>query len=121
MVHRKRGVEANAKRSDASAMKHLREGGANHGKAPVNVVSLAVGGGPASLLMNPSEGGNPNRAVGIPGILGLTTEFPTVRSAMVDGIIETSVPEHKRSGIHSAQPTKTQYELGMAHIPGTKY
>ena len=118
--HRKRGVEANAKRSDASALKHHSKM-MPHKSADLNVVSLAVGGGAAGLIMNPSVGGNPERAVGIPGILGLTTEFPTVRSAMMDGIIETSVPEHKQSGIHGAAPSKTQSELGMRKIPGTTY
>ena len=113
--HRKRGVEANAKRSDASAMKHHMK------QVPVNIVSTAVGGGAAPLIMNPSVGGNPDRPVGIPGIIGLTTEFPTIRSAMMDGIIETSVPEHRANGVHRAQPTKTQSELGMRKIPGTTY
>lgn len=107
--HRKRGVEANAKRSEESK------------RAPVNIVSTAVGGGAAPLIMNPSMGGNPNRPVGIPGILGVTTEFPTIRSAMMDGIIETSVPEHRANGVHRAQPTATKRELGMRPIAGTTY
>lgn len=87
----------------------------------LGISNLAVGGGANPLIMDPSVGGNPNRAVGIPGILGLTTEFPTVRTAMAEGIIETSVPEHKKSGIHKAQPTATKSELGMRKIPGTTY
>ena len=82
--------------------------------------SMAIGLGGIKLLHDPSVGGSYNRQVGVSNIIQSTTEFPTVRTAM-KGIIETSVPPHKQSGIHKAKPTATQHALGMRHISGTTY
>ena len=82
--------------------------------------TMAMGLGGVKMLHNPSVGNYHDRHVGISNIIQSTTEFPTVRTAM-KGIIETSVPAHKQSGIHSAKPTATPHALGMRHISGTTY
>lgn len=79
---------------------------------------MGMGGNP--ILQDPSTGGNKNRKETREGIIESTTTFPTVRDAM-EGIIQTSVPEHKQSELLPSAPTKTKTALGMRHLPGTRY
>ena len=99
-------------------VRHSKKAEANQTMNVDPVMSYMSGG--AKLLTNPSVGGSYNRKVGISNIIQSTTEFPIVRTSM-KGIIETSVPAHKQSGIHKAAATATPTTLGMRHIPGTTY
>ena len=94
-----------------------------HEKAPagqtmnVDPVMSYMGGG-VRMLHSAMEG--MNHKMPISNIINTTTEGSEIRTAM-KGIIETSVPPHKQSGLHKAKPTATPHTLGMRHISGTTY
>jgi hypothetical protein len=99
-------------------MVHRRDGVKTEGRN--YVVGGLMGMGSNPILQDPSVGGNKNRQETVHGIIESTTTFPGVREAM-EGIIQTSVPEHKQSELMHSQPTKTKTALGMRHISGSKY
>ena len=98
----------------------VRKGADPQSTMNIAPATMAMGLGGVKMLSNPSVGNYHDRKVGVSNIIQSTTEFPTVRTAM-RGIIETSVPAHKQSGIHKASPTATPHALGMRHISGTTY
>ena len=83
----------------------------------VDPVMSYMGGG-VRMLKDPMEGMKHRNTVS--NIINTTTQGSQIRTAM-KGIIETSVPPHKQSGLHKAKPTATPTALGMRHISGTTY
>ena len=83
---------------------------------------MHLSGVPAPSIIQEPMGVMKQRKMTIPGIIETTTFSPEARQ-MMSGIIQSPSIERGEHGkaVHKAKPTKTKYELGMAHIPGTKY